>query len=146
MSTEENKALMRRIPQEVFNRGALDVVDEVMVADFVEHVPAMPGFPTGIAGIKAHAAAMREAFPDFQYTVEDEIAEGDRVMHRVTGRGTMRGALMGMPPTGKQATWTEIHIGRVAGGKIVEHWAAFDMMGMMQQLGLLPTPGQGKHE
>jgi predicted ester cyclase len=142
MSAEENKALMRRIPEEVFNRGALGVVDEVMAADFVEHVPAMPGLPTGVAGVKAIAAAMREAFPDFRYTVEDEMAEGDRVMHRVTGRGTMTGSLMGMPPTGRQATWTEIHIGRVAGGKVVEHWAAFDMFGMMQQLGLLPMPGQ----
>jgi predicted ester cyclase len=142
MSTEENKAAMRRIPEEVFNRGDLGGADEVIAADYIEHFPSVPGLPTGIAGLKAFVTALREAFPDFRYTVEDEIAEGDTVVQRITGRGTMRGAFLGMPPTGKQATWTEIHIARAAGGKLVEHWAAIDQLGMLQQLGVIPTPGQ----
>jgi predicted ester cyclase len=142
MSTEENTARMRRIPEEVFNRGDLAVADELFAADYAEHFPLPPGFPTGVAGLKAFVAGLREALPDFRYTLEDEIAVGDKVVQRLTGRGTMRGAFLGMPPTGKQATWTEIHIARVAGGKLVEHWAAIDQLGMLQQLGVIPMPGQ----
>jgi predicted ester cyclase len=142
MSAEENKRAMHRIPEELYNQGRLDVADEVVAPDYVEHFPLPPGFPTGSAGLKAFVTALREGFPDFHYTVEDEIVEGDRYVARVTARGTMRGAFMGMPATGKQATWTEIHIARVAGGKLVEHWACIDQLGMLQQLGVIPTPGQ----
>ena len=140
MSTEENKARMNRIPLEVFNEGKLGVVDELMAADYVEHV-ATPGFPGGTAGLKQFVTALRAAFPDFNYTVDDSIAEGDKVVQRVTARGTMKGAFAGMPATGKQATWTETHIARVADGKLVEHWADQDRLGMLQQLGVIPTPG-----
>ena len=88
-------------------------------------------------------AALRAAFPVFSYTLDDEIAEGDRVVHLLTGLGTMQGDFQGMPATGKQATWQEIHIGRFKEGKIEEHWAVIDQLGMLQQLGLFPTPGQG---
>jgi predicted ester cyclase len=141
MSTEENKARMNRIPLEVFNEGKLGVIDEVMAADYVEHLPT-PGFPSGIAGLKQFVTAVRVAFPDFKYTVDESIAEGDKVVQRVTARGTMKGAFAGMAATGKQATWTEIHISRLAGGKLVEHWATVDQLGMLQQLGVIPTPGQ----
>jgi predicted ester cyclase len=141
MSTEENKARMNRIPLELFNEGKLEVADEVMAADYVEHQPT-PGFAGGTAGLKQFVTAVRAAFPDFKYTVEEAIVEGDKVVQRVTARGTMKGAFAGMPPTGKHATWTEIHISRVAGGKLVEHWANIDQLGMLQQLGAIPTPGQ----
>jgi predicted ester cyclase len=92
--------------------------------------------------LKAFATAVRAAFPDFHYTVEDEIAEGDKYVVRLTARGTMQGAFLGMPATGKQATWTEVHVARVVGGKLAEHWACIDQLGMLQQLGVIPAPGQ----
>jgi len=144
MSTEDNKTAMRRIPEEIYNQGRLDVADEVFTADYVEHFPLPPGFPTGIPGVKAFVAAVRDAFPDFHYTVEDEIAEGDKYVVRLTARGTMQVAFLGMPATGKQATWTELHVARVVGGKLVEHWTCIDQLGMLQQLGVMPAPGQAR--
>ena len=108
MSAAEHKAAMRRIPTEVFNQGSLAVADVVIAPDYVEHVPLPPGFPTGVEGFKQFVAALRQAFPDFQYTVEDELAEGERVVLRLTARGTHRGAFQGLPPTGKQVSWTEL--------------------------------------
>ena len=83
----------------------------------------------------------RTAFPDAQYTIEDQIAEGDTVMTRWSGRGTHQGPLMGIPPTGKQSTVTGMSIGRSEGGKIVEVWTEFDLLGVLQQLGVIPTMG-----
>ncbi len=142
MSTEANKAAMRRIPAEVYNQGKLDVADEVLATDYTEHVPLPPGWPSGIAGLKQYVTMLRSAFPDFQYTVEDELAEGDKVVFRLTAQGTQLGEFMGIPPTGKRATWTEMHICRVADGKLVEHWANLDQLGLLQQLGVIPQPGQ----
>ena len=141
MSTEANKAIIRRIPDEVFTQGNLAVADQVVAADYREHVPLPPGFPTGLAGLKQFVTLLRAAFPDFQYTIDDEIAEGDRVAIRVTARGTHQGEWFGIPATGKTVSWTELHIGRLAGGKLVEHWANSDQVGLLQQLGVLPTPG-----
>ena len=143
MSTEENKVLFRRIPQEVINTGALERADQVIAPDYVEHLPLPPGTPPGLAGFRQFWTAFLAAFPDLRYTVEDLVAEGDRVAGRVTVTGTHRGAFMGLPATGKRATWTEIHIGRFAHGKLVEHWANLDQLGLLQQLGALPAPGQG---
>ncbi len=140
MTTEENKACARKIPEELFNQGKLAIADEVIAADYVEHV-STPGFPGGVAGLKQFVTALRAAFPDFHYTVDEEIAEGDKVVQRLTAQGTMQGAFAGMPPSGKHATWTEIHISRLAGGKLVEHWANIDQLGMLQQLGMIPNPG-----
>ena len=142
MATQDDTARMRRIPEDIFNRGQLTAADELFAADYVEHFPIPTGIPTGLAGFKAFVAAMREAFPDLHLTVEDEITEGDKVVQRITTRGTMKGAFLGMPPTGKQATWTEMHIARVADGKLVEHWGSIDQLGMLQQLGVIPLPGQ----
>ena len=85
---------------------------------------------------------VRKAFPDLHYTVHDVIAEGDRVVQRATGRGTMKGEFQGMPPSGKSATWQEIHITRFEGGKAVEHWGVIDQMAMLAQLGFVEAPGQ----
>jgi steroid delta-isomerase-like uncharacterized protein len=134
MATEQNKTAARRIV-EAINRGDMSAVDEELAADFVDH-SLPPGVPAGREGLKQLIMGLRSAFPDFVYTIEDEIAEGDRVVQRLTGRGTMQGEMQGMAPTGKQAAWQEIHIGRIEDGKIAEHWAVIDQMGMMQQLGL----------
>ncbi len=142
MSTEEIRATMRRIPEEIYNQGKLDVVDELFSTDYVEHFPLPPGFPAGLPGVKAFITALRAAFPDFYYTVEDEVVEGNKYVVRVTARGTMQGNFLGMPATGKQATWSEIHIAHVARGKLVEHWTCIDQLGMLQQLGVIPAPGQ----
>ena len=136
----ENKALVRRVFDDMWNKHDLDVLDVIYAPDVVNH-ELPPGMPEGIAGTKAYFGMFMSAFPDTQMTVEDLIAEGDKVVARWTARGTHTGELMGIPPTGKQVTVTGVNIGRVANGRIVEEWGEFDMMGMMQQLGVVPTPG-----
>jgi steroid delta-isomerase-like uncharacterized protein len=103
-----------------------------------DHDPAVPGLPPGPAGLKPIIAGFRAAFPDLQVTVEDQIAEGDKVVTRYTMRGTHQGAFMGLPPTGKHVTVSGIQIERVVQGQIVEHWRKSDDLGMMQQLGAVP--------
>lgn len=132
------KAIARRLPEDAINRGNLEVLDELVARDFVDH-SAPPGTTAGRQGMREAIAMLRSAFPDLRLTLEDEMAIGDKVIHRVTVRGTMRGEFMGMPPTGRSATWTEIHIGRFAGSRLVEHWAVLDRYEMFQQLGLLPA-------
>ncbi len=144
MSVEDNKALIRRIPEEVYNEGNLAVADEVIAAAYVEHFPLPPGWPSGLEGLKQFITVLRAAFPDFRYTVEDEIAEGEKVVIRLSASGTHRGEFLGIPPTGNQAAWTEIHVCRIADGRLVEHWANLDQLGMMQQLGVIPPPGQSE--
>lgn len=139
MSTEQNKATMRAIPEQIFNLGNIDAADRLFAANYIEHVPVIPGLPPGVAGLKVYVTAVRSAFPDLRLTVEDLVAEGDRVVMRASVTGTHKGELMGIPPTGKQATWTEIHICRFADGKVVEHWANSDQLGMLQQLGAIPA-------
>jgi len=141
MSTEENRALTQRFYAEVWNKGNLDAVADLLSSDFVDHA-APPGFPPGLEGAKQVFVMYRSAFPDFRLSVGDVIAEGDKVVVRWVTQGTHQGELMGIPPTGKRVTVTGIDLFRVAGGKIAEHWAEFDMMGMMQQLGVIPAPGQ----
>jgi predicted ester cyclase len=142
--SEENKALIARMAREVFNEGKLEVIDEVISPDFTDHARPMPGMPSGLDGVKAYARAVRQAFPDLKNTISHVIAEGDLVAQHVTTTGTMQGEFAGMAPTGKQATWEAVHIGRVRDGKVVEHWMVQDELGMLQQLGFLPTPGAAK--
>jgi predicted ester cyclase len=138
--SEVDKATLRRIPLEAISQGKLDVIDEVLSADFNDHQPPTH-FPPGREGLKAFIAALRAAFPDIRYTMVQEISEGDLVVQHVTASGTMKGDFAGMPATGKHATWDEVHIVRMQGGKAVEHWDVVDEMGMAQQLGLAPAPG-----
>ena len=144
MSTEENKALVRRV-FEAFNNQNLAVVDELLeeryAPAFVWH-DAPPGFSPGLAGFKQAFTASWTAFPDGHWTIEDQIAEGDKVTTRYTGRGTHRGEFLGVPPTGKQASWTGIEIDRIEEDKIVETWLIADLLGMMQQLGVIPQIAQ----
>jgi len=141
MSVDANRALTQRFYEEVWNKGNLDAVDDILTGDFVDNA-APPGFPTGPEGAKQVFTMYRAAFPDFRLSVRDLIAEGDKVVARWLTQGTHQGELMGIPPTGKAVEVTGIDIFRFAGGKIAEHWAEFDMMGLMQQLGVIPTPGQ----
>ena len=141
MGTQENKASATRFLDEVINKGNVAVVDELSGANFVDH-QAPPGVPPTIEGIKGYITMFRAAFPDLHYTLEDSIAEGDRVVQRATAHGTMKGDFMGMPASGKSATWSEIHITRYENGKAIEHWAVVDQLGMLAQLGFAQAPGQ----
>ncbi len=143
MSVEQNKAVVRRLVEDGINKGNLSLFDELITSDAVEHLLS-PGFPPGVRGNKQFFSALRTAFPDFHYVIEDEMGEGDYVVQRVTGQGTMKGEFMGMKPSGKHAVWSEIHIARLKDGKIVEHWGNVDQLGMLQQLGFAPTPGQSR--
>ena len=140
MSTEDNKALLRHFYEEVFNQKHIAAIDQFIDPNQVDH-SAPPGTPGGIEGTRQLIGMYLTAFPDLHFTVEDMIAEGDKVVARLTARGTQQGAFMGIPPTGKQATSTVIDIVRIAGGKTVEHWLEMDTLGLLQQLGVLPPQG-----
>jgi predicted ester cyclase len=140
MSAEENKTVVRQFIEEVFNQRNVDAIDTYMTADYVDHV-IPPGIPPTREGFKQFIGMFLAAFPDFHYTIEDEVAEGDKVVSRLSARGTQPGELLGRPATGKHATWSEIHIGRMAGGQLVEHWGSIDQLGMLQQLGVIPMSG-----
>lgn len=139
--SEANKALARRWYAEVFAKKNLRAIDELVSPHVLDHA-APPGTPAGIEGAKQILGMYLAAFPDVHLAVEDMIAEGDKVVVRYTIRGTHKGDLMGIPPTGKPVTLAGIEILRVAGGKIVEHWESLDELGMMRQLGVIPAPGQ----
>ena len=141
MSTEQNKAIMRRLMEEVFNRGNIGLVDEMVAPDFIEHEELPPGIQPGREGVKAFSTIFRSAFPDLKVTIDDDIAEGDKVVIRSIWSGTHKGELMGIPPTGKSVSFGVVDTVRIAGGKLVEHWGQMDNMGMMQQLGVIPAPG-----
>jgi steroid delta-isomerase-like uncharacterized protein len=138
--SEENKALVRRQLEEVFNKHNPGAVDQFFGPDYVNH-SALPGMPNDRDGLKASVSGFLSAFPDLKVTSDFQVAEGDKVVMRYTATGTHTGELMGMPATGKRVHMTGISIARVAGGKIVEEWNEADMMGMMQQLGVVPAPG-----
>ena|ERR1700682_4762319 len=138
--SEQNKALAARIPLEAFNQGKLEVIDELISDDSIDHGTLPPGIPPGKEGLKALVKTLRSAFPDLNITIDLQVAEGDLVVAHATTTGTMKGEFLGMPPSGKTATWEAIHITRVKDGMIVEHWAVQDNMAMLQQLGFMPTP------
>ena len=132
MSGAEHKALVRRFFDEIVNGGNVAVVDEIFA----------PTFPGGLEPIKATASMWRTAFPDLQISIKDMIAEGDRVVARLTIRGThqgeLRSQLLGtIAPTGRQATWTGIDVFRIAGGRIAERWNERELVGLLQQLGVM---------
>jgi steroid delta-isomerase-like uncharacterized protein len=129
----------RLLIEEVWNQGNFEVVDEVVASDYIGH-SSEPAFETyGPAGYKQYYASLREAFPDLTVTVEDQIAEGDKVVTRWTARGTHQGIFQGIAPTGKQGTITGITIDRVANGKVVECWTNADDLGLMRLLGVVPN-------
>lgn len=141
MSTEENKALVRRL-LDVWETGDVDLIDELLAPDYVNHSPASPEQPTDPEGLKGAVSMFRSAIPDLKMVVEDIIAEGDKVVLRYTLQGTHEGELFGIPPTGKRLSVKGIAVERVSDGQIREHWRVTDELGMMQQLGVIPEPGQ----
>ena len=142
MSVEQDKALVLRFVEEIFNRGNMSVVDELFAPDFVEHEELPAGIPNDREGVIQLTTMLRSAFPDFKATIDDIIAEGNKVVIRMTWRGTQKGEFMGVPPSGKSVAVGVIDIIRIADGQFVEHWGQMDSMGMMQQLGVIPAPGQ----
>jgi len=141
MSLEENKAITRRYADEV-NKRNLAAMDEIYDANYIAHV-ARGQEVRGPAGVKELLTTLFSGYPDLHWTIEGMVTKGDKVMLRYTARGTHKGEIMGISPTGKQITASEISIYRIAGGKVVEGWNIFDQLGMMQQLGAIPSPGQG---
>jgi steroid delta-isomerase-like uncharacterized protein len=141
MSTTENKALIQRSYDEFFNKANLALVDQFHTSDFVGHLPGLPPVQ-GLEALTYMASGYMSAFPDLHITVEDMVAEGDKVMTRVSWTGTHRGAFIGIPATGKQVRVTGMYEYRIAEGKIAEWWDFSDNLGLMQQLGVVPAPGQ----
>lgn len=140
MSAERNKALMRRYYDDVWGRGDLAAGDELIAEAIVDHMP-FPGQAPGRAGHDETVEAITSAFPDRRFTIHDLIAERDRVVGRWTMTATHGGELMGIPATGRPVTMGGIDIARFEGGKIAEIWHIEDVMGMMQQIGVIPAPG-----
>jgi predicted ester cyclase len=135
MSAEQNKAIVRQMVEEIFNRGNVSRLDEFVAPDFVEHEELPPGMDA-----KQMTTLLRSAFPDFKATIEHLIAEGDKVVMSMSWTGTQKGEFMGIPPTGKRVSFGVIDIIRLAEGKFVEHWGIMDSMALMQQLGAVPAP------
>jgi steroid delta-isomerase-like uncharacterized protein len=140
MSLAENKATARRGWEEIWNKGDLTIAPEHYAPTYVSHMPGNPDLH-GPEGHNQLVMMYRTAFPDLHFTVEDQIAEGDKVVNRVTARGTHLGEFRGIPPTGKQVTVAGITIDRIAGGKLIESWVSWDFLGMLQQLGVVSKLG-----
>jgi steroid delta-isomerase-like uncharacterized protein len=138
MSSEEKKTIVRRAFEEPW-QGNLDVVDELIASDYIGHDPANPEPIRGPEGVKEFVSSYLAAFPDARITVEQQVCEGDLVATRWTGRGTHKGELMGVQPTGKQVSVTGLTISRLFGDKIVEEYQNWDTLGMLQQLEAIPV-------
>ena len=137
--TEANKAISRRVVEEIFNEGKLEVADELIAPEFVGYDPALPEPMRGPGGLKQQAEGYRAASSDLKITIEDEIAAGDTVVTRWTARGTHDGELFGIAATGRQTTVTGITIDRIVDGRIAEQWNNWDALGLLQQLGAVPA-------
>jgi predicted ester cyclase len=140
MSVVGNKAIVHRLADEVWKKGNIAVADGIFAADFIGHIPGMPDI-SGSEGVKGFIEMIRAALPDVCWAVEDDVAEGDKVVTRYTVSGTHQGDLMGIPPTGKRVMYMAMSINRFANDRIAEFWGVSDMMGMMQQLGVVPGAG-----
>jgi steroid delta-isomerase-like uncharacterized protein len=140
--TDDGKRISRQVIEEVFNKGRLDLIDELIAPGYTGHDPALPQDITGPDGQREIVAGYRAAFPDLAISIDDQIAEGDRVVTRWTARGTHTGDLWGIAGTGKQATVTGTTIDRIQGGQIVQSWINWDALGLMQQLGVVPAMAQ----
>ena len=142
MSLQDNKALVRRFVEEVTNRHNVAALDELFSPDYIDH--SGMANPANLEGAKGFYTMVFAAFPDRHFTIHEQIAEGDTVATRKTFSGTHRDVFMGIPATGKEVTFDLIDIFTVADGKISEHWAVGDFLSLMQQLGVVPLPGQGE--
>jgi steroid delta-isomerase-like uncharacterized protein len=142
--SEHNKAIVRRLFAELWNNGNLSVADEIFAPTYAHHDASTPDFGKGPDSEKRRASLYRNAFPDIHLTIEDVIAEGETVMTRWSCRGTHKGDLNGIAPTGKHITTSGVTIARVSNGKIVEGYVNWDALGMMQQLGVVPELAKAK--
>jgi steroid delta-isomerase-like uncharacterized protein len=140
MNTEQNKEIVRRLSDEIWNQHNLDIIDELVAEEFVEHNPPLPGFPPGRQAFRMAAAVGLNAFPDCSVSVEDLLAEGDKVVLRWTFRGTHENEIMDIPATGRPVEFGGIYIFRIADGQVQERWAREDIMSLLQQLGAMPAP------
>jgi steroid delta-isomerase-like uncharacterized protein len=144
MTLDEHKATVRRQYEVGLNRQDVTVMAECFTADYVHHMPLSPE-PLGRAAFEEMFNGFLAAFPDMQATIDDILAEGDRVAARTTFRGTHRGEFMGIPASGKQVVFSGNDIYRFVDGKIAEEWAQFDALGLMQQLGAVPASAAASH-
>jgi len=140
MSEQENIAVLGRFIEEVINQGNLAAADEIVEESFVELDP-LPGQRQGREGLKEIIAMMRAAFPDIHWVADETIASGEKVVTRFTWTGTHRGPFLGIPATGKHVTVKGVVIDRLPGGKMADSRILMDSLGMMQQLGVVPSPG-----
>jgi steroid delta-isomerase-like uncharacterized protein len=144
MSAQENKEKVRRLYEEAFAQGKKEVIDEVLHSDFVCYDPnSEAGEVRGAETVKGEIDYFHNAFPDFFWRVEDQVAEGDKVTTRYTMGGTHQGEFFGVPATGRRGEVSGINIDRFdESGKMVEEWASYDALGIMRQLGAIAEPGQ----
>jgi steroid delta-isomerase-like uncharacterized protein len=140
MSTEANKNAVRRGFEQGMNKRSFEVWDEVLAPNYVNH--DMPAPSPGPAGMKQVLAMFTDAFPDMQITLHDVFGEGDKVATRGSWKGTHKGAFMGIPATGKSVEVKFIDMWRFENAKAVENWVSMDMLGLMQQLGVVPASGR----
>ena len=140
MPEQDNIAVLGRFIEEVINQGNLDAANEIVEENFIELDP-LPGQRQGREGLKEIIAMMRAAFPDIHWVADETIASGDKVVTRFTWTGTHRGPFLGIPATGKQVTVKGVVIDRLANGRMADSRILMDSLGMMQQLGVIPTPG-----
>ena len=140
MSAEQNKSIVRRWVEEGWNKGNLTVIDQVYAPNFVQHEPS-PMQVTSSEALKQYVGGYLAAFPDLHFTIDDLVAEGDKVVWRFTSRGTQTGPFMGMPATGKTGNITGLVMFRLENSRIVEGWVNIDTLGLLQQLGVIPMPG-----
>ena len=142
MSAEENKAVVRRFLEGILTQGNPDVEDELAAPNFVVHDPSSEAGDVDAEGVKGSIAWSHSTFPDLRVTIEDQVAEGDKVATRWRVRGTHQGEMMGVAATGNQVTFTGTQTDYISGGKIVESWSNWDTLGMLQQIGTVPAPGR----
>jgi predicted ester cyclase len=135
------EAVVRRLIDEGFSQGRLDVCDELIAGEIVEHQDYGPGHPPGAAGVKAVVTSLRRAFSDFTLEIEDLVVAGDTVWTRNVATGTNDGPYMGHAPTGRRFRIQVFDVMRVSGGRVVEHWGVPDRMGVLTQLGAITRPG-----
>lgn len=139
----ENKAVVRRYFDEIWNKRNTAVIDELFAPNYVNHDPSGPDFGRGPECIRRMTSFYLAAFPDTRFTIDEQIAEGDKVLTRWTVRGTHQGDLRGLAPTGRKVTFMGMTISRISNGKIVEDYDVWDALGMMQQLGAVPEQARG---
>lgn len=135
--SDENTRITRRVLRELFEQGKLDVADELIHPDFVNH-EAPPGNPQGPEGLKETVSWLRGLWGPMRADIEDEICEGDKVVARVTMHGRHVGEFHGQKATGKKFATEQIHVYRLQDGKVIEHWSVRDDLGQALQLGLIP--------